>query len=118
VVQEVSGQVNDRAAVITEEAVAAHAAKQRVALDTARKQLEYAARPILAIWVDSHCSVPSRFNTVGEALDFFHGNWARIRARVAREKYNASNLQQSFIEGPGFRWSGRDVMLAADVSSY
>jgi len=100
------------------DAIAAHAAKERVSLDVAQKQLEYAARPILAIWCDSHCSVPNRFHTVGEALAFFHGNWARIRTRCACEKYNASNLRQSFIEGPGFRWTGRDVMLTADVSSY
>ena len=105
-------------AVITAEAVAAHAAKERVSLEIARKQLEYAARPIRAIWRDSHCSVPCRFDTVGEALDFFHGNWARIRVRVAETKYNASDLRRSFIEGPGFRWTGRDVMLADDVSSY
>ncbi len=103
---------------ITNEAVEAHAAKQRVSLEIARKQLEYAAKPILAIWVDSHCQVPNRFDTVGEALDFFHRNWARIRIRVANERYNSSNLRQSFIEGPGFRWTGRDVMLASDVSSY
>lgn len=41
---------------VTDEAVAAHAAKQRVSLDIARKQLEYAARPILAIWRDSQAS--------------------------------------------------------------
>lgn len=103
---------------VTAEAVAAHAAQKRVSLEIARSQLEYAARPILAIWVDSHCSVPCRFDTVAEALDFFHGNWSRIVARCKSERYNSSSLRQSFIEGPGFRWSGRDVMLAADVSSY
>lgn len=103
---------------ITADMIAAHAAKERISLDIAQRQLEYAARPILAIWVDSHCSVPCRFDTVAEALDFFHGNWARIRVRVSEVKYNASNLSRSFIEGPGFRWSGFDVMLTSNVSSY
>lgn len=103
---------------ITNEAVEAHAATKRVSLEIARKQLEYAAKPILAIWVDSHCQVPCRFDTVGEALDFFHNNWARIVKRCKAERYNSSDLRSSFICGPDFRWSGRDVMLASDVSSY
>jgi hypothetical protein len=103
---------------IAPDAIAAHAKAQRVSFEIAEAQLRYAAKPILVIWRDSHCSVPNRFDTLGEALDFVQHNWARIKARVASERYKASDLRWSYVEGPGFKWTLREVLLADDVSSY
>lgn len=109
---------------ITDEAVAAHAAKQRVSLAIARSQLEYAARPFFLMWRDSHCQVPDRFDTFDEAFAEIQRKWAMIRTRVAKERHNASDLgyrgmNGSYIEGPGIgRLPLGWLLLANNVSSY
>jgi len=82
-------------------------------------QQAYAARPYLVIWQDSHCSVPDRFDSFDDAFAFIQLNWKRVRERVARERYNASNLRWSYIEGPdGVKMPLCYLLLCDDVSSY
>ena len=103
---------------ITQEAIALHAKEKGVSFDIARCQLEYAARPFFVRWVDSHCSVPSRFNTFDEAFDHVQLQWHRIRARAKSDNLRSSLLQWGRIEGPNFSWTLRELLLVDDVSSY
>ena len=87
--------------------------------EIAAAQAAYAARPVFVYWVDSHAKVPSRFDTLEEAFAYIDHQWARIRRRVATERYCASHLRQGELQAPGIgRVSLRDVLLADDVSSY
>jgi hypothetical protein len=87
--------------------------------EIATAQAAYAARPVFVLWQDSHCSSPHRFATLTEAFAYIDVQWLRVRNRVRSERYNASNLRDSFIKAPGMgRVSLRYVLLAAEVSSY
>lgn len=96
-----------------------HAHASNLRCDIAASQRAYAARPWFLMWRDSHCQVPDRFDTFDELFSEVQRKWAMIRGRVARERYNASDLHRSYVKGPdGQRVSLRYYLLCDDVSSY
>jgi len=84
-----------------------------------KAQAEYAARPFVVQWRDSHVSVTSRFHTLDDAFDYAQDCWRYIQKRVSESPYQCSKLWDSYLETPTTgRISLRYWLLTDDVSSY
>lgn len=81
-------------------------------------QAEYAARPFLVMWRDSHAQVPCRFNTFDEAFDYVQQMWAYIRMQVKKYPRRSSDLWHSYLQTPECKVRLCDYLLCNDVSSY
>jgi len=84
-----------------------------------KAQLEYAARPFVVRWEDSHFSMTARFHTFDDAFDYVQDAWASIQSRVSQVPYSCSKLYRCYLETPD---RGRIPLtywlLVDDVSSY
>lgn len=82
-------------------------------------QAEYAARPFEVRWVDSHCAMTSRFNTLDQAFTYIQRCWKDVQATVRQCPHCSSDLRASYLRTPtGGKVALRYVLLCDDVSSY
>jgi hypothetical protein len=91
---------------------------ERLSVAIYETQQAYAARPFAVAWRDSHFSGTFRFDTLDQAYADIQSRWARIQAKVAAERYTASQLWQSYLETPTGRVRLAYVLLCDNVSSY
>lgn len=81
-------------------------------------QEAYAARPFAVRWVDSHCSVTNRFETLDDCYAYINQVWTAVQKRVRENRYMSSMLWHCHLETPAGRVQLPYVMLCDDVSSY
>lgn len=84
-------------------------------------QQEYASRPFAARVETSHFSGTFRFHNLADAVAYIFDQFKRVKGIVQTRAYGNDwvnfDCRRSYVDGPGFEWSARDILLIRECST-